>query len=188
MIGQAGAPVANIGNIEAHVVRDLTLHGQRPVLVTRQSQPVLRDCDGSGSVRDGWIDEGREFDLVLWEPLIQMEGRCLAIVCSLGKRAGRKPESRLTDELSERNPGIVNPIASADGRLVTHSIGKTEARAKVVQTRILKRPLSGAAWAFSCKDHGAREIAGTWVRGVRIKRRILIVHLGACGLVVEAQP
>src|SRR5439155_22747682 len=150
-------------------------------------QPVLRYRQRCGPIGESWVNEWRLGDQTLWKPRVQVKRRRLAIRRVRGKRAGLEAQSRLPDELVERNPRIVNSIASADGVLVSQPVGKTKSRAPSVVVRFFKGAGPDATSSRSCKDQGSGDIPGPRVGRVRIESRIFVVTFGARKLVVEAQ-
>src|SRR6185369_2219000 len=194
VIAEARAPVANIRNVHPHVVRDLTFQRDRPVLIARECQVVLRHSHRTRSVCNGRIDERRELDTgtaaerrILREALVQEEGRTLPVVWRLNERIGRKSDRGVSHELREGHAGIVDSIAPANGSLVARAISETKPRAEVVDPWVFKRARSGTARARACEDHGAWDSASTRIGSVRIEGGILVVHLGSRGLVIPAQ-
>ena len=158
VVGQAAPAVGDIGNIQPHVVGKLLLKGKRIVLVARQRQPILRHCDHGLVVTDGRIDERRKLDagtaarrVTLREPIVQQESRRLAVRSVVEGWVRLEAECRLPYELVERDPGVVDPIAPADGVLVSKPIGKTQPRAPSVVVRLFKRASSGRPGPFPAK-------------------------------------
>jgi len=60
----------------------------------------------------------------LWETIIEGESRELAIGYIPSRSVGNVADRRLPDELIERDPGVIDAIATADGSLVLELYAK----------------------------------------------------------------
>src|SRR5713101_1080358 len=142
------------------------------------------------------MDERRNFDtrstragrVSLRETIVQQEGRLLPIRNVRNRRIRLEAYGRLTYELVERNPGVVDPVATADSCLVSQSIGKAQPRAPGVVVRLFKGADSGAARSLASKDHGTRKVPGARIERVGIEGGIPVLGFGARKLVIKAQP
>ena len=88
----------------------------------------------------------------------------------------------------EGHPGVVHPVPAAERGLVVDAIGEPDPRSPGVPLRVLERPRSRTTRTAAREDHGPGDVAGARVGCVRIEGRVLVVLLGAGGLVVQAQP
>ena len=138
---QAAAAIPDVGDVEHHVVGELTLERQRPVLEARQRQAVRRHGQHVAAVGERRIDERRLRTSGLREPVVQIEAPgCWPLVSVRREQVRLEAERRLADELIERDAGVVDAVAAADRVLLAEAIGEADARPPRILRRVLELP------------------------------------------------
>ena len=183
---QSSTLIAEVSDIHHHAAAELTLIGQRPVLIARLHQSVGRVRHGRGAVREGWVDERRQPDGAAGETLVQLEGRVTSVRQVWRGRIAVESDGRPAT-LAEGHSGIVDAITAANYLLVADLVSESGPRTNRIQGDLVEGSRSSPTRALPGEFQGSQPPARRRVREGWVEGGHPIESLGPRPLIIEPE-